>query len=1032
MDIYTIDFETFYDPEAGYTLTKMKTEEYVRDPRFEAQCVGISRNGGEPICVPKPQIVEVFSKIPWATSGVLCQNTMFDGFILAERYGIRAQFYFDTKAIFNREYPHEKATLFNIARALRLYTPKGEMSSKGKHFDDFTPEELHAHMEYCKNDCRTTWQAWQKLKGSMNLIELQLIDLTIKWFCFPQLVLDPAPLLEEMAAEHERKTELLTKIAEMEEVTEHALTIKSTKALREMSVNDRAKKQIMSNPQLAAILDQLGVDVPIKAAPAQLKKSPELKQFVEDYNHWLLVNDFAVNERNIHITSIDADGDPEYGEEPAYPWTYAFAKNDTNFKHLINHPDERVSMLVEARLGCKSTINESRSKTLYGISQRGAMPVPLIYWGAAPGRWSGTQGINLQNLTRGSRLRHAICAPPGYRIVVCDLSAIEARVNAWFSGQQDAVNIFAQNGDIYCVMAESLYGRRVTKADKMERRLGKTVILGCIAEGEKVLTDHGLVEIQDVTLDMRVWDGVEFVAHTGVIYQGDKEVMTYGGLTATPDHIVFLRDGRTCELSEAAQKNYPLARTEYGGTPVQYVADTQPGTEARGQAAFNPVPLFVRAYPMGRQVELAVEQVAWLSDVHGPDEQAYAEFSDAWEEVRRATQSVQQPEESPLQRLWGAWHRVSLWVAGRVHAIRRAVSSTSELQGAGDRPEEQRRALRAGDLTAYDESGAVNQSTFDALVKLRGAEGAASPCVPHCKDCGSVCDVFAPHNKQPSQEVRVVSGADHHQVLYDGVKQTKRTYDITNAGHRHRFTVSGYLVHNCGYGMSWKRFYDYVINAPDGAIIFGEAELIQFNLSVEAFLANKKNAVFVKVNRPRHWDECAFATHCCVCDYIIKVYRTANYAIKAQWDDCKRALPDMLGGFEREVGAVDGVVWTAKDKLITPNNRILYPGLATKDGKEYTRRTRDGIGHLNGSLLTENIVQHLSRQIMAEQTLEAVRCGLNVVFTCHDEIVTLERESEAEAAYKQLEQIMSTTPAWAPGLPIACEGGTAQNYGEAK
>lgn len=709
MDIYTIDFETYYDSD--YTLTKLKTEEYVRDPRFEVHCVGISRNGGEPICVPKPQIEAVFAKIPWHAVGVLCQNTLFDGFILAERYGIRAQFYFDTKAIFNREYPHEKATLYNIAKVLRLYTQKGEMSSKGMHYADFTPQQLAAHMNYCKDDCRATWQAWQKLKGSMNLMELQLIDLTIKWFCFPQLILDPVPLLEEMAAEHARKNELLTKIAEMEEVTAGA---KTTKALAALSVNDRAKKSLMSNPQLAAILEQLGVDVPIKAAPAQLKKQPELKQYVEDFNHWLLTNDFAVNERNLHITGIDEDGDPEYGEAPAYPWTYAFAKNDTNFKHLMNHPDERVAMIVEARLGCKSTINESRAKTLHGISQRGPMPVPLIYWGAAPGRWSGTQGINLQNLTRGSRLRKAICAPPGYRIVVCDLSAIEARVNAWFSGQQDAVNIFAQNGDIYCVMAESLYGRRVTKADKQERRLGKTVILGC------------------------------------------------------------------------------------------------------------------------------------------------------------------------------------------------------------------------------------------------------------------------------------------------------------------------------GYGMSWKRFFDYVINAPDGAIIFGDAEVQQFGLSVAGFLANKKNAVFVKVNRPRHWTEAAFAAHCCVCEYIIKVYRTTNFAIKAQWDDCKRALPDMLGGYEREVGAVDGVVWTAKDKLITPNNRILYPGLASKDGKEYTRRTRDGIGHLNGSLLTENIVQHLSRQIMAEQTIEAVRCGLNVVFTCHDEIVCLEREAEAEVALKQLEKIMSTAPVWAPGLPVNCEGSHEYNYGDAK
>ena len=33
MDLLTIDFETFYSKE--YSLTKLTTEEYVRDPRFE-------------------------------------------------------------------------------------------------------------------------------------------------------------------------------------------------------------------------------------------------------------------------------------------------------------------------------------------------------------------------------------------------------------------------------------------------------------------------------------------------------------------------------------------------------------------------------------------------------------------------------------------------------------------------------------------------------------------------------------------------------------------------------------------------------------------------------------------------------------------------------------------------------------------------------------------------------------------------------------------------------------------------------------
>lgn len=85
---------------------------------------------------------------------------------------------------------------------------------------------------------------------------------------------------------------------------------------------------------------------------------------------------------------------------------------------------------------------------------------------------------NWQNLARGSDLRKAIMAPPGYELVIADLSQIEARVNAWFSGQQDIVDAFARGEDVYCIVASSIFGRKVTPADEALRFIGKTAVLG--------------------------------------------------------------------------------------------------------------------------------------------------------------------------------------------------------------------------------------------------------------------------------------------------------------------------------------------------------------------------------------------------------------------------------------------------------------------------------------------------------------------------------------------------------------------------
>jgi hypothetical protein len=159
--------------------------------------------------------------------------------------------------------------------------------------------------------------------------------------------------------------------------------------------------------------------------------------------------------------------------------TYAFSKTDEAFKELLGHESLEVQALVAARLGTKSTIEESRTERFIGIARRGPMPVPLRYYAAHTGRWGGADNVNLQNLPRISPLKKAILAPAGYMMIDSDSSQIEARTLAWLAGQDDLVDAFDRGEDVYKIMASAIYGKAVADITKDERFVGKTTILGC-------------------------------------------------------------------------------------------------------------------------------------------------------------------------------------------------------------------------------------------------------------------------------------------------------------------------------------------------------------------------------------------------------------------------------------------------------------------------------------------------------------------------------------------------------------------------
>ena len=120
--------------------------------------------------------------------------------------------------------------------------------------------------------------------------------------------------------------------------------------------------------------------------------------------------------------------------------------------------------------------------------------------------------------TLSQLIRTAFVPQDGRKFIVADFSAIEARVIAWFAGERWRLKVFEDGGDIYCASASQMFHVPVEKhgVNGHLRQKGKQAELACIAEGQLVLTDKGLVPIESVTTNHKLWDGESWVKHEGV------------------------------------------------------------------------------------------------------------------------------------------------------------------------------------------------------------------------------------------------------------------------------------------------------------------------------------------------------------------------------------------------------------------------------------------------------------------------------------------------------------------------------------
>lgn len=468
--LVVLDFETYYDDD--YTLKKLSTSEYIRDSRFRAQCVGL-KVGRKPVKVyPREKIKAALAAIPWGTHSLLAHHVQFDGLICYEHFGIRPKKLYDTLSMARALYSNDiGAGLDEVSLFTGGQGKVKDVLENTKGVLVWSKALYEATVPYVVRDVEECLRIFKHMLPAFPASEIELTDRVCRMFTEPVLKVDRPRVQKELERELAEKKAMMLSFVKDADAAGISLTNAEVKALDEDcedSRNVKRVKKLIGSAKFVELLKAEGIDPPVKISPAYMKGDRAKRQEME---------------------------------QTGKKWAYAFSKTDLEFMALLEHESPRVRALVEARLAVKSTTNETRAGRFLAASENGAcLPVYLKIAAAHTHRLGGGNKMNMQNLKRGGELRRSILAPPGHVIAVQDSGQIEARVNGWFWGQDDLIDGFriadafersqaslpkdkrktatGNDRDVYCKFADTIYGREITKADDLERFVGKVGILG--------------------------------------------------------------------------------------------------------------------------------------------------------------------------------------------------------------------------------------------------------------------------------------------------------------------------------------------------------------------------------------------------------------------------------------------------------------------------------------------------------------------------------------------------------------------------
>lgn len=949
--ILTVDFETVYDSK-DYTLRKLTTEEYIRDIRFKAFGLCVHELGSsEPVVWIKGRDIS-----DWAAT-IDWNRTA----VLAHN----AQF---DVAILGWHYNVHPAFIFDtlsMARALRGVEVGNSLAKLAEDFElPAKGTAINSTDGLIELSPRVERELAEYCAHDVYLCE-QIFERLGKGYPKSELRLIDMTLKMYTRPLLELDSDMLTDALYAEREQREAL-------LKRLNITDGA---LASNPQFAELLRTLGVDPPMKnKRPTVKTPNPEGK-------------------------------------------TFAFAKNDAMFQALLNGSNEDVALLCEARLKVKSTTERTRAQRFLEISKRGRLPVPLSYYGAISGRWSAGQKLNMQNLKRGSFLRKAIMAPEGHVLVVGDLSQIEPRVLAWLSDYDEMLDIFRAKGDPYAQFGAQMFNiPGLSKESHPDlRQSAKSALLGCFGPATQVLTQRGWVAIVSVQATDTVWDGEEWVTHQGLLPQGEKEVLTALGISATSDHEVLTEHGWV-EWSEVLADPFLLrSAMSSANLPVFVGNDDLTALNGKVSLATNQR-CDALAAGKGLLSVPTLEQVV-LPDATTVQKRKQQQRGCLLQAMKQSVQTARTATDS-------------LTVLAR--SLSAALTQTAQCTQTmvGEASQSIRRGLQTASnffATLWGCKAGISQSCNSTEpITVKGTSQGT---------CGSSHAV----STWPTSEKSPPEKSWNSSAGLKPLKQRMQTYDIAFAGPRNRYTVltdeGPLLVHNCGYGLGWASF------AAQLLVGFLGAPPVRYDKD----FARKLGVTADYVERFLDWDEnvlrmqeiphvCTakeLLVHCVAAKKIIDIYRSTAYPVVGFWELCSGLIQRSLA---------DGQEYRhkclvfRKEEIVLPNGMsLLYPNL--RQQKDASGRPQWVYGSdatkLYAGKITNNVTQATARIVMTDGMLRTAK-RYPVAGTVHDEQIVVVPEQEGQDALPWVLEQMTMEPKYMPGIPLAAEGGVHRRYGLAK
>lgn len=456
MQTVTLDLETYFSDE--FTLSKMSTESYIRDPRFEAHGAAIKWSQSVPArWYPEKELRYVLKEHDWSDTILIAWHAQFDGLILSHHYDVHPARIICPMSMFRLLYgPAVSASLEKVRLHFGM-APKSTPYNlfKGKHWHELDQATQEQVGDGAVDETESIWTLFGLLAKDFPAEEYEVLDTVIKMFTEPVLRADTA---------------LLAKVWESE-------AIRKQERLKDLNV---AATDLASADKFTQLLEAEGIEVEYKA-----------------------------------------------GKNKPIP---CFAKTDDFMRNLMEHSNERIRTLAEARLGEKSTFLQTRAETLGWKASRGPLPVYLFYAGAGTLRPSGGDGDNWLNFKRGSDIRRSILAPEGFLLAPVDSSQIECRCAHYLAGGPDepVIQQFRDHKDPYVDLASKFYKETIYKPKQgdpryaemeAKRGMGKQGRLMCAygASGKqfKATAKNGLY---GPPVDISIEDSNAFVA----LYRSDN------------------------------------------------------------------------------------------------------------------------------------------------------------------------------------------------------------------------------------------------------------------------------------------------------------------------------------------------------------------------------------------------------------------------------------------------------------------------------------------------------------------------------